>query len=51
MGFLQSATQWLDGVFPNRDVVAFAIELISAVVDNVLLVAGGIEINVCFTAK
>lgn len=43
MGLLHDAAGWLDKVLPSRDVVAFAIGLVSAVVDNVPLVAGGIE--------
>ncbi|MCA9191983.1 MAG: sodium:proton antiporter NhaD [Planctomycetales bacterium] len=43
MGLLRNAAEWLDTVLPNRDVVALAIGLVSAVVDNVPLVAGGIE--------
>ncbi len=43
MGLLRNAAEWLDAVLPNRDVVALAIGLVSAVVDNVPLVAGGIE--------
>ncbi|TWT50842.1 Na(+)/H(+) antiporter NhaD [Rubripirellula amarantea] len=42
-GVLQSAAMWLDKVLPNRDIVAVAIGLISSVVDNVPLVAAGIE--------
>lgn len=43
IGLLQQAAAWLDHILPNRDVVATAIGLVSAVVDNVPLVAGGIE--------
>lgn len=43
MGLLNQVAGWLDQVLPNRDVVAIAIGLVSAVVDNVPLVAGGIE--------
>ncbi len=43
MGVLRQAAEWLDGSLPNRDSVAVAIGLVSAVVDNVPLVAGGIE--------
>ncbi|MEZ6138101.1 MAG: sodium:proton antiporter NhaD [Pirellulaceae bacterium] len=43
MGLLRHAAAWLDAVLPNRDIVAVAIGLVSAVVDNVPLVAGGIE--------
>lgn len=43
MGLLRNAAEWLDKVLPNRDVVAIVIGLVSAVVDNVPLVAGGIE--------
>lgn len=42
-GVLHASAQWLDAVLPNRDVVALAIGLVSAVVDNVPLVAAGIE--------
>ncbi len=42
-GTLKSAAVWLDGALPSRDVVAVVIGLISAVVDNVPLVAAGIE--------
>ena len=45
MGLLRNAAEWLDAVLPNRDVVALAIGLVSAVVDNVPLVAGGIEMS------
>jgi Na+/H+ antiporter NhaD/arsenite permease-like protein len=43
MGLLQNAAEWLDAMLPNRDIVAIVIGLVSAVVDNVPLVAGGIE--------
>ncbi len=43
MGILTAAAQWLDSNLGNRDVVAVVIGLISAVVDNVPLVAAGIE--------
>lgn len=43
MGSLRAAAGWLDGVLPNREVVALVIGLVSAVVDNVPLVAAGIE--------
>ncbi len=43
MGTLKSAAEWMDGVLPSRDVVALVIGLVSAVVDNVPLVAAGIE--------
>lgn len=43
MGSLRSAAEWLDGVLPNREIVALVIGLVSAVVDNVPLVAAGIE--------
>ncbi|GAA4453293.1 SLC13 family permease [Novipirellula rosea] len=43
MGILESAARWLDETLPNREVVAVAIGLVSAVVDNVPLVAAGIE--------
>lgn len=43
MGTLQDLANWLDRAVPNRDIVATAIGLVSAVVDNVPLVAAGIE--------
>ncbi len=43
MGVLTAAAQWMDQTLGNRDIVAVAIGLISAVVDNVPLVAAGIE--------
>lgn len=43
MGVLRHAAELLDSVLPNRDVAALAIGLVSAVVDNVPLVAAGIE--------
>jgi Na+/H+ antiporter NhaD/arsenite permease-like protein len=43
MGSLRAAAEWLDGVLPNREIVAIVIGLVSAVVDNVPLVAAGIE--------
>ncbi len=42
-GTLGQLAAWLDGVVPDRDVVAVIIGLVSAVVDNVPLVAAGIE--------
>ncbi len=42
-GMLRSAAEWLDATLFNRDIVALAIGLVSAVVDNVPLVAAGIE--------
>ena len=42
-GTLQSAAVWLDSILPNRDIVAVVIGLVSSVVDNVPLVAAGIE--------
>lgn len=42
-GTLGQLAAWLDSVVPNRDVVAVIIGLVSAVVDNVPLVAAGIE--------
>ncbi len=42
-GMLQSTAVWLDSVLPNRDIVAVVIGLVSAVVDNVPLVAAGME--------
>ncbi len=43
MGTLAQAAEALDRILPNREIVALAIGLISAVVDNVPLVAAGIE--------
>lgn len=43
MGTLTSVAGWLDSVLPNREVVAIVIGLVSSVVDNVPLVAAGIE--------
>lgn len=43
MGILKATAEWMDGVLPSRDVVALVIGLVSAVVDNVPLVAAGIE--------
>lgn len=42
-GTLGDLAGWLDKVVPNRDIVAVIIGLVSAVVDNVPLVAAGIE--------
>jgi Na+/H+ antiporter NhaD/arsenite permease-like protein len=42
-GVLGNLANWLDTVVPNRDMVAVVIGLVSAVVDNVPLVAAGIE--------
>ncbi len=42
-GMLPSIAHWLDARIPSRDVVAVIIGLFSAVVDNVPLVAAGIE--------
>lgn len=42
-GMLQATALWLDQVLPNRDVVAIVIGLVSAIVDNVPLVAAGIN--------
>lgn len=42
-GTLGNLAAWLDRVVPNRDIVAVIIGLVSAVVDNVPLVAAGIE--------
>ena len=42
-GTLGNLANWLDSVVPNRDLVAVVIGLVSAVVDNVPLVAAGIE--------
>ncbi len=43
IGVLQGTAEWLDRVLPNRDIVAVVIGLVSSVVDNVPLVAAGIE--------
>src|SRR5690606_33584013 len=43
MGTLSQAAEALDRMLPSRDIVALTIGLISAVVDNVPLVAAGIE--------
>lgn len=42
-GTLQHLAEWLDVTVGNRDLVAVVIGLVSAVVDNVPLVAAGIE--------
>ena len=42
-GVLQTAAGFLDSILPNRESVAVTIGLVSAVVDNVPLVAAGIE--------
>lgn len=42
-GVLGDLARWLDNVVPNRDIVAVIIGLVSAIVDNVPLVAAGIE--------
>ena len=42
-GFLRTAAQTLDSLLPNQDVVAIVIGLLSSVVDNVPLVAAGID--------
>lgn len=42
-GLLGSLAAWLDTAVPNRDWVAVAIGLLSSLVDNVPLVAAGIE--------
>ncbi|MCC7043898.1 MAG: sodium:proton antiporter NhaD [Acidobacteria bacterium] len=42
-GMLGNLASWLDSVVPQRDIVAVIIGLVSAVVDNVPLVAAGIE--------
>ncbi len=39
MGILEEMARWLDGVLPNKDAVAYAIGILSSVVDNVPLVA------------
>jgi Na+/H+ antiporter NhaD/arsenite permease-like protein len=43
MGVLQNTAQWLDSQIASRDIVAIVIGAVSAVVDNVPLVAAGIE--------
>lgn len=43
MGTLKHAAESLDQILPSREIVALAIGLVSAVVDNVPLVAAGIE--------
>ena len=43
MGTLHQVAGWLDSVLPNREIVALVIGIISAIVDNVPLVAAGIE--------
>ena len=43
MGTLHQAAEYLDQLLPSREIVALAIGLVSAVVDNVPLVAAGIE--------
>ena len=42
-GFLKTAAGTLDSVLPNEEVVAIVIGLLSSVVDNVPLVAAGID--------
>ncbi|MFN8393648.1 MAG: sodium:proton antiporter NhaD [Bacteroidia bacterium] len=42
-GLLAEFAKWLDDTLPNRNMVAIAIGLVSAVVDNVPLVAGAIQ--------
>ncbi len=42
-GILKSIAIWLDSALPNRELVAVVIGLFSSVVDNVPLVAAGIE--------
>jgi Na+/H+ antiporter NhaD/arsenite permease-like protein len=42
-GLLQQAAEGMDRTLPNRDSVAFVIGLVSSVVDNVPLVAAGLE--------
>lgn len=39
MGLLRELAEWLDKTLPNKDVVAYVIGLLSAVIDNVPLVA------------
>ncbi|TWU56857.1 Na(+)/H(+) antiporter NhaD [Rubripirellula tenax] len=43
MGVLHETAMWLDHVLPNREIVAIVIGLVSSIVDNVPLVAAGIE--------
>jgi Na+/H+ antiporter NhaD/arsenite permease-like protein len=43
MGALGEAARWMDSILPSRDLVAVFIGLVSAVVDNVPLVAAGID--------
>jgi len=43
IGVLGSFAQWLDQAIPSRSLVATVIGLVSAIVDNVPLVAAGIE--------
>jgi Na+/H+ antiporter NhaD/arsenite permease-like protein len=42
-GILRGIAEWLDRTVPNLEIVAIVIGLVSAVVDNVPLVAAGIE--------
>lgn len=42
-GILEELANWLEVVFPNRDLVVGTIGLLSSIVDNVPLVAGAIE--------
>jgi Na+/H+ antiporter NhaD/arsenite permease-like protein len=42
-GLLQNTALWLDNTLPNRESVAIVIGLVSSVVDNVPLVAAGLE--------
>ena len=42
-GFLRTSAEVLDSILPNQDVVAIVIGLLSSVVDNVPLVAAGID--------
>ncbi len=43
MGVLRDTAEWLDHILPNREIVAVVIGLVSSIVDNVPLVAAGIE--------
>ncbi len=43
IGLLENLAGWLDSVLPNRQTVALLIGIISAMVDNVPMVAAGIE--------
>jgi Na+/H+ antiporter NhaD/arsenite permease-like protein len=49
-GILRDLAEWLDRTVPNLEIVAIVIGLVSAVVDNVPLVAAGIEMYWTFLA-